>query len=139
MEVLLQSEAQIALIECMKTFVDPYGISGESWANTPETLARVVVKAEWFHLYDMIEMLAKTGMASDEKFIGLPPEQMRAPRFIRRVNDFFVHAEIGWELNEHGDLVSRGDDNFNQALDSAASALTNDGRTTAARHLQNSV
>jgi hypothetical protein len=50
------------------------------------------------------------------------------------VNDLFIEEGIGWQL-ENGQVISRGDGEFEKNLKEAAAALGASGRPTALSHL----
>ena len=84
---------------------------------------RVLLTCPWFRVYDVIEdfshqeMLALTG----------PFEQ--------QINDYFKHVGIGWQLVK-GEIVTRGDEAFEDTVKTAVAVLEEDAKPTAARHLQ---
>jgi hypothetical protein len=54
------------------------------------------------------------------------------------INGYFRHAGIGWELRE-GKIVTRGGEEFQEAVKAAASQLVEDRRPTAAGHIQSAI
>ena len=107
-------------------------------------------RMEWYYVYEVVERAYDALRFHDENFVntefdedayrrGEPEqeEEVRSPLFRDEVNKYFVYAGIGWHLDEDGKVVSRGDRNFTEALDSSKSALIQSKRPTAADHLHN--
>ncbi len=150
------------LRETCEKFFDPYRTVGRFYksANPLVDLSTLC----WYELYSLIEHVAEelidddTGTLtrlSHELSTPLPPpfdgmvpssrvddpsydsdQELRAPRFGRAINDFFVHEGIGWQLDGEGKVVTRGDENFTESVEGAISKLDDTGRPTAAQHLK---
>jgi hypothetical protein len=114
------------------------GIGKRSW-ESPEPrqsgtssrvlLDRVMSAWEWYLVYDFIEhvygAMEAWQVQGDER-----PE----PDFEKRLNDYFRHAGVGWQLQD-GKIASRGSEAFETAIHRALPALKETGLQTAEREI----
>jgi hypothetical protein len=125
-----------------------YETSLISMMENPTDVEMTFLRLEYFHVYDVIESIHGALQYHDENHVdpvydwnqnptGEFTEEFRAEPFRLEMNRYFVYAGIGWELTQDSKIVSRGDENFTQAVAGAKSALIQTGRTIAAEHLHN--
>ena len=81
---------------------------------------------KWYRVYDVIETLYK------EMNISVRDS------FENKINDFFYEKGIGWKL-EHGIIVSRGDDVFEEALNKAKETLAESGLVTSGEQIKEAI
>lgn len=75
---------------------------------------------EWYEVYDVIESLA---------------EEVEEPdRFEQELNNYFRRRGIGWQLSE-GQVQTRGPEAFERTVQTAATALAEGNRPTAAQEI----
>jgi hypothetical protein len=98
-------------------------------------LGSLVSTWDWYWVYDFIEQLYSrmAGWSVPETEPALPCEDLED-----LINGYFRHAGIGWELRE-GKIITRGGEEFQEAVKAAASQLVEDHRPTAAGHIQSAV
>jgi hypothetical protein len=85
---------------------------------------------EWFQVYDIIEGIWGYLSAANEKVSGESNESV----FSERLNDFFVEKGIGWQLVD-GEIITRGAEAFEEAVETAKAAFEESARATAAKHI----
>jgi hypothetical protein len=98
-----------------------------AYPNIDQEVRYLVDECAWFKVYDIIEAVY------DDIADGL--RQKTAKRFADDINAAFLELGIGWKL-ENGQIISRGDDEYEIVLKEAAAALDASGRPTAHSHLQ---
>ena len=87
---------------------------------------------EWFCLYEVIEELHKlVDKRQRSHFSSLS-------KFVGEVNNAFVANNIGWKLS-NGKVVTRGDEEFENTLNTAIEVLAADKKPTAAQHLRRAI
>lgn len=104
----------------------------DNWSEYPNVdyeVRNLVDNCPWFKIYDIIEAVY------DDIADGIRPKV--AKRFSDEINAVFLEFGIGWQL-EDGQVVSRGDEEYEAVLKQAAIALNASGRPTALSHLQES-
>ena len=120
--------------------LDPYGL-------LPPTLASIFRNGDidfsaaverfnaclWFRVYDVIEAAHRHLTQLDLRNGVIPLK--RAPAFERAINQYFVHAGIGWQFVA-GEIAIRSDTAFEGTIGAAVQALTTAGRPTAADHIK---
>jgi hypothetical protein len=94
----------------------------EAW----EQVEHAVYECEWFRVYDSMESV-------DAYFERTNPKT--AKEFAKRLNDLFIEQGIGWQI-VNGEVVTRGDEAFENAVKTAVSVLEEDTKPTAAGHLR---
>ncbi len=99
---------------------------------------RVLLGCDWFRLYDVIEDVFQQLDFYDAELRTDPDEPARAYPLQRELNDYFVHAGIGWQLVD-GQVLARGDDAFEYTVRTAETELTAGGRTTAAECISKAI
>jgi AbiJ N-terminal domain 4 len=85
---------------------------------------------EWFHIHEIIEGL----------YIVIREKNWRSNPggysfFAKKINDAFVAQNIGWQIDQNGNIVTRGDETFERTVTTAVSVLAEDQKPTAAGHL----
>jgi hypothetical protein len=94
---------------------------------------RVFLGCEWFQVFDLVEdVLAQLRFHEEE--LAYPDEEPRAFPMQKALNDYFLHAGIGWKMVD-GQIVMRGNEGFESAVREAAATLKESERPTAAKHL----
>lgn len=133
------------ITDILKDILDPYG-QDES-LNSAFINDHLFLSLDWFRIYDLVERAYAGLLFHDENFVypvldehhmptGEMEEEYRAHPFRDAMNEYFVHAGIGWQIDDAGKVVMRGDENFTEALDAATTTLNATQRPTAAEHLQ---
>lgn len=124
---------------------DPYGITPlaelgmaiqAEYNETEEALEfrRFLLYCPWNRVYDVIEELLQQ-LAFHENELAEPGERRRWGPLQEDLNQYFVHAGIGWQL-ENGSLLARGDGGFQNALGTAEIALRQSARPTSGDHIR---
>src|SRR5947207_7395478 len=105
--------------------------------DTPELRGakRVLMNCPWFRVYDVIEDIFDQLDFYDRELRTDPEEEATAFPFQRDINDYFKHVGIGWQLVK-GKIVTRGNEAFEGTVKTAVAVLEEDGKPTAAGHLQ---
>ena len=146
---ILRDYVPTALLwERIQALFNPYGIREiprgkqilfiKAEDNRDEVIAKeAMMHCEWFQLYDIVEDLFALLMFHDAE-LAEPDEAPRAYSFLNAINDYFRYAGIGWQLVD-GQVVTRGDDAFENTVQTAVSTLAESGRQTAASHLQEAI
>ena len=99
---------------------------------------RRIEECQWFLVYDIIEAVYRYLRRQDNSG-GIPVEGApHAPAFEKDVNRYLVHAGIGWQL-VNGQVLARGDEEFQKVVENAASQLDETARPTAANHMKSAV
>lgn len=98
---------------------------------------RVLLGCEWFQLYDLVEDIFQQLKFHDEELAGVDDDPQAYP-FQRTINQYFVHAGIGWQLVD-GQVVTRGTEAFESVVTSANAALAESSRPTAAGHMHDAL
>jgi hypothetical protein len=101
-------------------------------------IKRVLLGCEWFRLYDLIEDILQQLDFYDSELRTDPEEESQAYPFQSKINDYFVHAGIGWQLVD-GKVTVRGDAAFEHSVRVAESELKAGGRTTAAECIEDAI
>jgi|SRR5271157_50601 len=107
-----------------------------NWSEYPNVWGEVqdlMAGCEWFKVYDIIEALHAHLRESDRES-GIK-QQRHASQFADEINSFFLEKGIGWQL-VNGEIVTRGDEAFENTVKTAVKVLEGDEKPTAAGHLQ---
>jgi hypothetical protein len=113
-----------------------HGSDSALWAQ----VTSAVKSCQWFHVYDIIEDIYKWLEKDDEENLrvgGLGDEPL-AHRYTEALNELFLNHNIGWQL-VNGQIVTRGNEGFHEAVETATSQLNENRRPTAASHIQSAV
>jgi AbiJ N-terminal domain 4 len=119
----------------LKAIFNPYGTNA---GPDPLEIEDVFLTTEWFRMFDVIESIYQDLYDHDREFMA-PDEEPRSFPFRQDINDYFVYEGVGWQLDDQGKFVARGDDNFQQSVDEAIPKLQETQRPTAASHLRSAV
>jgi hypothetical protein len=116
---------------------EPITISQQE--NAPEFIAvkRVLLRCEWFRLYDLLEDIFDQMYFHDTE-LSAPDEEPQAHPFQQKLNDYFEYAGIGWQM-AGGKIVARGDEAFERTVRVAESELQAAGRATAADRIKSAI
>jgi hypothetical protein len=137
------------LKERVQAILDPYGIDSlprhsgplsiSKEHDNPDLIAlkRVLLGCEWFQVYDILEDTFAQLRFYEEELAPLD-EEPRASRLQKAINDYFVHAGIGWKMVD-GKITTRQDEAAETAIQAAISELDQGGRPTAAKHIQSAL
>ena len=77
--------------------------------NPEKEINDILMKVDWYRIYDIVEALYATVVS---KFF--PLNKVRANKFERLLNRFFVENGIGWELRD-GRIIYRGSEAFEKS------------------------
>jgi hypothetical protein len=100
-----------------------------NWSEYPNIWAEVqelMHECEWFQVYDIIEAVYSSMRRNDS---------IAASKFAAAINGFFLEEGIGWQLDNDGELITRGAEAFESVVTNAMGALEDADRPTAARHI----
>lgn len=97
----------------------------------------VLLGCEWFRLYDLIEDILQQLVFHDTE-LAYPEEESQAYPFQSKINNYFVHAGIGWQLVD-GKVMARWDAAFEHSVQVAETELKAGGRTTAAECIEDAI
>ena len=86
----------------------------------------LIDSCKWYRIYDIIENFYKE------------LDQSNRTAFENKINDFFYEKGIGWKV-EKGTIVSRGDDFFEEALNSGIEALEKKGLKTSKKEISEAI
>lgn len=92
-----------------------------------------IQKCEWFRIYEIIEGLYRLLCGKD----GLYHDDSTS--FFKVINEAFVAQNIGWQLDYNGNIVTRGDEVFENTLGIAVDVLGQNNKLTAADHLKSAI
>ena len=137
------------LWERIEALFNPYGI--DEWPSTgqPKTISkeednpnfiaakRVLLRCEWFRLYDLIEDLYGQLDFHDTELRN-EDEEFQAYPFQQKLNEYFEYAGIGWKLAD-GKIIARGDDAFEHAVRTSETELKAAGRSTAGERIESAI
>lgn len=96
-----------------------------------EEVEALLTKCEWFKVYDFIEALHAHFVLVDGGHYSFD----NAPKFTEQINSFFLEKGISWQLDS-GQIVTRGDDAFEDTVKTSATVLQENDTPTAASHLR---
>lgn len=88
-----------------------------------------IQNCEWFHICDIIEGL----------FTVLYRNHSFPYAFVEAINDAFVAQNIGWQLNNYGKVVTRGNEAFEATLKTSVAVLETNSKPTAAAHIMSAL
>ena len=97
-----------------------------SAGNVRNEVEYLVYNCEWFRVYDIIEEFQRTLYNH---------HTWNAGDFEAAINNCLIDEGIGWQL-VNNQIVSRGDDAFQQSVSTAVQQLSQNGRPTASNHIQ---
>jgi len=135
--------------ERVQAIMNPYGIDemprGAPVAiakeeDTPDTVAakQALMNCEWFRVYDVVEDIYGQLVYYEREHADPETEEPRAYPFRTALNEYFKHVGIGWQLAD-SQIVTRGDDAFEQTVRTAEDELTSAERITAASRVKKAV
>lgn len=144
-KILRDYNSDSSLNNLVAEIFDPYGIDPPLARTIPMQAAyresddafefrRFLSHCEWYRIYEFIEVLIEH-LEFHERELADPEERARAVPMQRDLNAYFVHAGIGWQLDDNGKVVTRGDRPFEQTVSTAIAVLEEAARPTAAAHL----
>jgi hypothetical protein len=101
----------------------------QSGTSSRVLLDRLMTAWEWYLFYDFIERVF--GAMENWQVQG---DERPEPDFEKRINDYFRHAGVGWQLQD-GTIASRGSEAFETAIHRALPALKETGLQTAEKEI----
>ena len=109
---------------CELLLESPNSSNWSEYPNIENEVNSLLAKAEWFRVYDFIELLAGWFRANRVKTV--------AANFTQKVNDAFRRKGVGWQLTD-GQITIRGEESFEQPVKTAITAMHETGRSVAER------
>jgi len=97
-----------------------------SAGNVESEVRSLLDEAEWYEVYDFIELLASLNGFQQEKF------QYDTNRY------FYVNG-VGWSVDGSGQVVYRGDEGFDRIVADAHATERSQGHITASRELHEAI
>jgi hypothetical protein len=86
---------------------------------------------QWYEVYDIIEAIY-ADLLKDSHGYARHSESQSSQRFADELNKYFIKKGIGWQLVA-GEVRVRGEQDFEDTLAGATTALSGSGRRTAAK------
>jgi hypothetical protein len=120
------------LCAVLRTRPDP-----NNWSEHPNVWSEaqdLMFGCPWYKVYDIIEALHAHFAECDQNMYSRSAGLAVADRFAEAINQFFVEEGIGWQLL-NGEIVTRGSEAFETAVNTATAELNREGRPTAATHI----
>jgi hypothetical protein len=98
-----------------------------NWSNgnIEREVRELMRTAEWYHVYDFIEIITQRLKRSGMGFLR---------QFEEKMNDAFRRKGIGWQLLD-GKIEIRGEESFEQSVRTAIAVTAETGRSVASREL----
>ena len=124
--------------------LDPYGISyfPSNDEDDPDFIKakRVLLNCPWYRVYDLIEDIYIQCAFHEDNFDFEDDDEfsVKTSRLVSELNKYFEYAGIGWQLIQ-GQILPRGDQGFQEAVETAASHLVESNRPTAAGHIKSAI
>lgn len=94
------------------------------YPNIDQENQQLLEECDWFKVYDIIE--------------AVHSQIERREDFQNEVNDYFNESGIGWKL-ENGEVVFRGEEEFENLLDNAEGAMAESNLDTARNEIKESI
>lgn len=123
-------------IDKLPLYKDPISISKEEDSQEAISSKQFVLGCQWFQVFDLIEDVFKQMEFFDEENRHIPEEDgsLDAYTFQEQLNDFFVHAGVGWQIVD-GLVITRSSEASEETQRRANEVLQEKKMTTAAEHL----
>ena len=122
-DILRRSASTAILRETINQLLNPYGIDKLPERTSPISVTteenkdpdfiaikRVLLGCEWFRLYDLLQDIFRQLDFHDTELHD-EEEDFYAHPFQEKLNEYFVHAGIGWRMVD-GKVIMRGDGAF---------------------------
>ena len=124
-------------VVCKVLRVRPYPGNRSEYPNVWDEVQGLVHGCRWYEVYDIIEALHYAMFRHDMRHgrAGVGD----AAKFTEEINSFFVDEGIGWQLQENGEVVTRGAEAFESVVSEASAALADSSRPTAAGHVHDAL
>lgn len=94
--------------------------------------------ADWWIIYDFLEWLYARARQYDLQVIGSMNPNSFCELFERDVNEVLVQKGVGWTMY-NGRFIVRGDEGFQEGLETAATRLEESGRSVALNELREAI
>jgi hypothetical protein len=120
-------------IESVPRYTGPLAISKDEDDSNLINFKRALLGCEWFQVYDLLED-AFAQLEFHEEELASRDDRPRALPLQSDLNDYFIHAGIGWQMTE-GKIITRQDEPAENAIRTAITELNEGGRPTAALHI----
>jgi hypothetical protein len=144
-----------SLLGIVAQVLDPYGIEPKPLVAISANRARGLIKipsgdaaldsvrdtmdeCPWYRVYDIVEFVHHFLKRQEVQEDQLGFRVTEALSFEIDINEYFVHAEIGWQLRD-GRITARGDEMFEHTINTAVTVLEEIQRPTAAGHLRSAI
>jgi len=98
-----------------------------------QTIEEIISACDWHFVYSIIEAVYRS-----VRKLEMSPSYEVSNRFCYDINEIFREQNIGWRLLD-GILVVHGDEAQESALVDAIGKLNQNGRVTAASHIQSAI
>lgn len=122
------SYEQIRASICRTLYLAPDKGNWSDIPNIRDEVERIIQDTEWYRVYDVIEGL----VSFIERTYGYDP----TVKFAHRINSIFVDTGAGWQLVAGDGIVVRGDADFEEAVHSSQTALSQTGYDVAAKEIR---
>ena len=122
------STLRVVICRALRKRPDP-----DNWSEYPNIwneVQELMYGCEWFKVYDIIEALYASFARNDEN-----SGTQDAEAFSDATNALFAEEGIGWQL-VNGQIITRGNEVFEQVVNKATDSLQDSERPTAAKHLR---
>ncbi len=147
-KILIDAVGAKVLLERANNLFNPYGLGSVPSYGGPVVVARAEDNASvefkrvfqgctWFQTFDIIEDTIKA-LQFYEIESALPGEEPRALPLQQALNKYFAYAGIGWQIVD-GEILTRGNDAFERAVNVAENDLKDGGRNTAAERIRRAI
>jgi hypothetical protein len=104
-----------------------------SEGNVAAEVERLLNRAQWFQVYDFVEMIdCQIGQAHNPPFE--PPDSSAQERYRAKLNNLFRRKGVGWQL-VGGRIEIRGEESFECSVRMAMTGAQETGRVVAGREL----
>jgi len=139
---------EAVLREVQKQISDPYGLSSalnfaplefqRDESDDAFQFRRFMQYGPWFQVYDIIEETLEQLRSYEREENTDPDAPARYEPLQRELNDYFIYVGIGWQVVD-GKVLARGNENFEDAVNTAASSLRDSFRPTSANQIQSAI
>jgi hypothetical protein len=114
------------LCELLLESPDPSNWS--EYPNVDNEVRGLISQAEWFRVYDFIEMICEH-LAKPGGMPGFGMPQDKLAEFAKKLNEAFRRKGVGWQLMD-GHIEIRGEESFEKSVRTAIAVTAETGRVT---------
>lgn len=119
------------LCELLLESPDPSNWS--EYPNVDNEVRGLISQAEWFRVYDFIELLCER-LANPDRLPGFGMNQDKLDELTQKLNEAFRRKGVGWQLVD-GHIEVRGEESFEKSVRTAIALTGETGRSVAGREL----